>query len=818
MNLRHTLLATGLLAAAQSAQSTLSFPLAPAGSDGASGVAKLATQPAGIDALVGLDQVVLTGVPTASGVADVALTRIPHEKLGFVYFVDGQPAHGLLDGAALSIWQGSVVGAPGTEVLLSFSHAGSRGWVHDGDEVVHFLPQTDASGSWLDGPVFVASESELAGLGVVADLSCGTDELSALRPFELDGVPAGPGLASGSEGGSSVLYGATISVETDYQLNQVFGGDLTAETSYVTTLWAAVGARYTEQLDTVLSFPYVQFYTTPADPWSTPDGGGGSGDMLDEFVNAWAGNIPGGSDIGHFVSGAGLGGGIAYLEVLCEDSHSFTFAVSGNIDGQVPFPVAVGPLNWDFMVTAHETGHNFGSPHTHDYSPQIDDCAGGSCITDGTIMSYCHLCSGGLSNITTYFHPAVVDVIKAHVTSCLDIVSGIVAAPPTLIAPGSPTSLTAEVAGTPVGNVEMSYRLDSASSFTAIPMTALGGGTYGADLPAAECGDQPEVFFSFTEAVGGPQSTDTFALEVGNLTTYFQDDFESDLGWTVGIAGDDASTGIWERGDPLGTSAQPSTGVEIGSGTNCFFTGQGSPGGSVGENDVDGGTTTLVSPAIDLSGGDARIGYWRWYNNTAGSAAGTDTFVIEVSNGGAWTNVETVGPGGSEVSGGWIYHEFLVSDLVAPSANVQVRFRASDLGEGSIVEAAIDEFQVFDVACDICQHDIGFGGPGSATLSLCGPALAPGAFGTLAIAGGPAGQPAWIGYAPTSNPTSLLGGTLVPWPVLGVVPTMLDGTGAASLQVPGGALVPTTMYLQGLILDAGGQFLITNALEAVFLP
>jgi hypothetical protein len=812
-----SLVALGLAAAPAAAQATLPFPLRPDGQDAETGVQRLATVPGAVDALVGRDAVVLTGVPLPSGSANVALTRIHHEALGFGYRVDGEPAFGLLDGAGLTIWKGSILGVPGSEVLLSFSHVGSRGWMHDGVELVHLLPQTDAVGSWVDGPVFQATEAELAQLGVQANLDCKTDELVDLRPFELDGTPVGGAKSGGAEGGTGVLYGCEIAVETDYQLNQVFGGSLPAETAYVTTLWAAVSDRYTEQLSTVLSFPYVQFYTSPADPWSTP-GSGDSIAMLNEFVAAWAGAIPANADLGHFLSGANLGGGVAYLEVLCDFAHDFSFAVSGNIDGQVPFPIAVGPLNWDFMVTAHETGHNFGSPHTHDYSPPIDECAFGLCISDGTIMSYCHLCSGGLANITTFFHPLVVDVIDAHVSACLPVISGIVALPPTLVAPGAPTPLTADVAGTPVGSVDLNYRFDASAAFTAIPMSALGGGTYGADLPAAACGDAPEVFFSFTDSTVGPQSTETFALEVGNLTSLFHDDLEGDLGWTAGIAGDDATTGIWERGDPLGTSAQPSTGVAIGGGTNCYFTGQGSSGGSVGEADVDGGTTTLVSPVIDLSSGDARIGYWRWYSNTAGSEPGADVFVVEASNGGPWTNVETVGPGGPEAGGGWFYHEFTVSDVVTPTATVQVRFQASDLAGGSIIEAAVDELSVFRVDCDVCQADLGFAGPGSATIALCGPPLTLGSTATLEVTGGPAGQVGGIGYSGQFNPTPLLGGTLVPLPVGGIEPIVLDGAGSASLTIPGGAPFPVTLYLQGILLDASGQFLITNALAAELMP
>jgi hypothetical protein len=137
---------------------------------------------------------------------------------------------------------------------------------------------------------------------------------------------------------------------------------------------------------------------------------------------------------------------------------------------------------------------------------------------------------------------------------------------------------------------------------------------------------------------------------------------------------------------------------------------------------------------------------------------------------------------------------------------------------GSIVEAAIDELQVFRVSCDVCQPDLGFGGPGSATLSVCGEVLSPGKTATLSVSGGPAGQPAWIGFSGQSSPISILGGTIVPWPVAGAVGLMLDGSGAASLAIPGGTPAPTVLYLQGLILDAGGQFLITNAVGAQFLP
>jgi cysteine-rich repeat protein len=74
------------------------------------------------------------------------------------------------------------------------------------------------------------------------------------------------------------------------------------------------------------------------------------------------------------------------------------------------------------QVVAHELGHNFGSPHTHCYMPPVDNCynqeagcyAGVESVPPGggTIMSYCHLLGGGLSNINLTFGATVSAVLR----------------------------------------------------------------------------------------------------------------------------------------------------------------------------------------------------------------------------------------------------------------------------------------------------------------------------------------------------------------------------------------------------------------------
>ena len=145
------------------------------------------------------------------------------------------------------------------------------------------------------------------------------------------------------------------------------------------------------------------------------------------------------------------------------------------------------------------------------------------------------------------------------------------------------------------------------------------------------------------------------------------------------MAGDTATTGVWTLVDPIGTAAQPEDDHTVG-GSLCFVTGQGSPGGSLGENDVDGGITTLLSPPIDVSlTADPYIGYWRWYNNSAGSNT-DDVFTVDVSaDGGAtWVNVETLGP---NAVGGWARTTFGSPNSYASGLGHPARI-AGDLGSG----------------------------------------------------------------------------------------------------------------------------------------
>ncbi len=267
-----------------------------------------------------------------------------------------------------------------------------------------------------------------------------------------------------------------------------------------------------------------------------------------------------------------------------------------------------------------------------------------------------------------------------------------------------PYAVSADVTanlGTSIANVEVRYSVNGGAVQSA-PMTAAGGISFAGGIPGQLSPSVVRYFVRATDDLGNsedfPDGGLNAALDfsIGTIVPIFETDFEQNSGWTSGAPGDNATTGIWTRGNPVGTAAQPEN-DNTPTGTNCWFTGQGNPGGSLGANDVDGGRTTLVSPVFDASTAQVlNVNYARWYSNSEGGAPNADVFDVEVSNNGgaSWVRVERVGPSGDDTDGGWLNASYDLASIVTPSANMQLRFIASDLNTGSIVEAAIDDISV----------------------------------------------------------------------------------------------------------------------------
>lgn len=191
---------------------------------------------------------------------------------------------------------------------------------------------------------------------------------------------------------------------------------------------------------------------------------------------------------------------------------------------------------------------------------------------------------------------------------------------------------------------------------------------------------------------------------VYELTKGYQDNFNSDFGWTVEST---ASAGIWERGVPNGTSSggvniNPNVDVVADAGGSCYVTGN-SPSSNVGADDVDAGYTRLTSPVFDLSDyEDPEISYYRWFANAGGQGFPNDELVVTLSNGSKVQTVVEIVNSDDPNMFQWHQTKIRVSDYMEPSATMQIIFETSDedgiQNGGNLVEAGVDAFDVIDLA------------------------------------------------------------------------------------------------------------------------
>ncbi len=268
------------------------------------------------------------------------------------------------------------------------------------------------------------------------------------------------------------------------------------------------------------------------------------------------------------------------------------------------------------------------------------------------------------------------------------------------------------------------YRLNNSNNWNNLPMT--GTSAFSTTIPAQPSGTVVAYYLSLTDNFGNesavtPPAANLIPIRDANLPYFImvgyemiqEEDFDDNFGfWQEGGAGDNATTGLWEIGIPTPSYGDPQDLSTIcqtdeqntQGGIQCAYTGNASSSmASIGENDVDGGHTTLYSPDFDLTSySNPAFSYYRWYTNSpySGANPGADWWQVMITDDGQnWQFVEN--NISSDIS--WRQFAFRVKDYVNLTNFVQLKFIASDslrpgqnLDGGSLVEAAVDDLILYE--------------------------------------------------------------------------------------------------------------------------
>jgi hypothetical protein len=270
---------------------------------------------------------------------------------------------------------------------------------------------TDETGTYQLGKMEDGSQQHILyrneDLKAASPLTCFADENAVISQDEIGTDDRGVGCKT-----------VGVYFECDYKLYTDKGSSTTSVTNYVTGFFNQISTLYAnENVGIAISQIYVW---TSTDPYASY---GSTSSVLNAFRTTRGTNFTG--NLAHFLSTRNLGGGIAYLDVICFKSYAHGVSAINNSYQNVP------TFSWTVQVVTHELGHNLGSWHTQSCnwpSGALDNCYSteGGCspgpppTNGGTIMSYCHLTSYGI-NFNNGFGPVPGNHIRNKVltAACL---------------------------------------------------------------------------------------------------------------------------------------------------------------------------------------------------------------------------------------------------------------------------------------------------------------------------------------------------------------------------------------------------------------
>ncbi len=171
--------------------------------------------------------------------------------------------------------------------------------------------------------------------------------------------------------------------------------------------------------------------------------------------------------------------------------------------------------------------------------------------------------------------------------------------------------------------------------------------------------------------------------------TVWEDDFESNKGWTTNPNGsDNASTGAWEWGNPAGTNVNgPKQLDETASGEFNLSTGPLAGETASGEHDLDSGVSSVRSPDITIPAGTFSL-YFNYYLAHGDNSSADDFLTVQIVGSSTETVFQELGAADND-NGAWSFFGADISQFAGETVHVLIS--AADNGAPSLVEAAIDD-------------------------------------------------------------------------------------------------------------------------------
>jgi hypothetical protein len=326
-------------------------------------------------------------------------------------------------GPALRFFRGQVPGDHDSLVSLTLFDGRFAGFVRTGGKEYTLGPREFAAERAGADDIEIVDDTTVSGPGMTCD---GDEVAPARRGAPADATaPLLEGLSAPSLQAidATTLLLGRIAVEGTVEWVTRLGGVAAAQT-YTLNLMAQVSAVYENEVRVQLQVPYVLM--NAAEPDGYTGDSNSTSTILGEMRTKWNGT-PAlqqvfRSAVHVFSTYPSGGAGRAYIDVLCSDvpanSNAYDYGVS---------LLGGAGASWERLLVAHEIGHNFSSPHSHCYVPELDQCyntetgcySGTVVQTTGTIMSYCN------SRVTT-FHQRTRDErirpgAEAAYPACMDI-------------------------------------------------------------------------------------------------------------------------------------------------------------------------------------------------------------------------------------------------------------------------------------------------------------------------------------------------------------------------------------------------------------